>query len=198
LAVNLKTLLTALACALLAISMLGCGASNKLQSIELSTSNTAPGTGVGNYINLYGTDQPAQFYTWGIYSNGKQVLLGGSGLAYHIAITPGSQYLSSTSPSGVGTYSPLTFDPNANPPQTIQLSPGGTLTAVTPFICTWENFAVSPSTTPSFAYVGSYTVTATYGGFTSPPAYVPVSSDVVGVGGTTNPSGLCSNPSANQ
>jgi len=97
--VNRKTLFAALACALLVFSMLGCGTSNKLQSIQLSTSNTQPGTGVGTYINLYGTNAPGQFFTWGTYSNGSQKLLGGSGLSYHIAITPGSQAINySTTP----------------------------------------------------------------------------------------------------
>jgi len=192
--VNRKTLFAALACALLTISMLGCGASDKLQSIQLSTSNTQPGTGAGTYINLYGTDAPAQFYTWGNYSNGKQVLLGGSGLSYKISVTPGSLTLDYNN----NQYVPLTSDPNANPPQTIQLSPNGMITAVAPFECTWENFAQSPATAPSFAYVGSFTVTATYGAFTSPPAYVPVASSVVGVTSTTNPQGLCSNPPTSQ
>ena len=139
-AVNRKTLFAALACALLAFSMLGCGATNHLQSIQLSTSNTKPGTGVGTYINLYGADAPGQFFTWGNYSNGKQKLLYGDGVVYQISITPGSYVLYQ------GGYIPLTtqyYDPNANPPQVIQLSPSGVVTAVTPFICTWENFATT-------------------------------------------------------
>lgn len=187
---NRKTLLTALVCALLVFSMLGCGATDKLQSIQLSVSNTVPGTGSSTFINLYGTGSPGQFYVWGNYSNGKQVLLGGGGVAFQIAITPNSLTLDGSS----GEYVPLTSNPNADPPQTVQLSPSGTITAVTPFECTWENFAQPPATTPSFAYVGSFTVTATYGGMTTPPAYVPVASDVVGVESTSNPSALCSNP----
>ena len=187
---NRKTLFTALACALLVFSMLGCGTTNHLQSIQLSISNTEPGTGVGTYVKLYGTDAPGQFYTWGNYSNGSQKLLQGNGVAYQISITPGSLTLDNST----GEYVPLVSDPNAAPPQTVQLSPGGTVTAVTPFECTWENFAVAPATGPSFAYVGSYTVTATYQGLSTPPAYIPVASDVVGIAGTTNPSGLCTNP----
>jgi hypothetical protein len=190
LAVNRKTLFAALTCALLVFSMLGCGTSNKLQSIQLSISNTEPGTGVGTYVNLYGADQPGQFFAWGNYSNGTQKLLAGDGVHYQISITPGSLTLDNSS----GTYVPLTSDPNANPPQTVELSPDGVITAVAPFECTWENFAVPPATAPSFAYVGSYTVTATYGSFTSPPAYIPIASDVVGVESVTNPNGLCTNP----
>src|SRR6266481_10026422 len=40
-AVKRKTLFAALACALLAFSMLGCGTTNHLQSVQLSTSPTA-------------------------------------------------------------------------------------------------------------------------------------------------------------
>jgi len=189
-AVNHKTLFAALACALLVFSMLGCGTTDHLQSIQLSTSSSEPGTGVGTYINLYGADAPGQFYTWGNYSNGKQKLLHGNGVAYQISITPGSLTLD----YNTGEYVPLVSDPNANPPQTVQLSPDGVITAVTPFECTWENFAVAPATAPSFAYVGSYTVTATYQGFTTPPAYIPVASSVVGITSTTNPDGLCTNP----
>jgi hypothetical protein len=184
--VNRKTLFAALACALLVFSMLGCGTTNHLQSIQLSVSNTQPPSVAGNYVNIYGTDQPGRYYVWASYSNGKQVLLSG-GVAYQISITPGSTYLSA------GGYVPLTFDPNANPPQTIQLSSDGTVTAVSPYVCTWENFATT-GTTPNFAYVGSYSVTATYQGLTTPPASLPVASDVVGVTSASNLSGLCNNP----
>ncbi len=187
---NRKTLFSALAFALLMSSMLGCGATNHLQAIQLSNSNTAPGS---NYINIYGTDNPGHYYVWGSYSNGNTVLLQGDGIAYQISITPGSQFLDNFTDS----YIPLTTaccDPNANPPETIQLSPDGLVTAVPPYICTWENFATGSTTTPSFAYVGSYTVTATYQGLTTPPASLPVASDVVGVTSTSNPSGLCNNP----
>jgi hypothetical protein len=191
-AVNRKTLFAALACALLVFSMLGCGTTNHLKSIQLSTSNTLANAGTN--VVIYGTNAPGWLYAWGNYSNGSQKLLGGSGLAYNIAITPNSFVLDNST----NTYVPLVADPNATPAQTIQLSPAGEITAVAPFACTWENFAVAPATAPSFAYVGSYTITATYGGFTSPPAFVPVASDVVGVAGTSNPDGLCNTPPSTQ
>ena len=66
-------------------------------------------------------------------------------------------------------------DPNADPPQTVQLlSPDGLLTAVPPFACTWENLQSRRPPLPSFAIVGCYTVTATYQGMTTPPAFLPV------------------------
>ena len=179
---NRKTLFAALACALLVFSMLGCGTSNKLQSIQLSTSNTAETP--GSTLLLYGVGGTLQLYTWGNYSNGSQKLLGGSGLAYQI----------SSSASGYAVTGAL-GNPNATPPETVQLLPtSGLLTAVTPFACTWEDTASPPATTPAFAVVGWYNVTATYGSFTSPPAFVTVASSSGIIGNSTNPDGLCTNP----
>ncbi len=111
---NRKTLFAALACALLVFSMLGCGTTDKLQSIQLSTSNTVfatPGT-----LDLFGEGGTAQLYAWGNYSNGKQLLLGGSGLAYQIAITQGS-----LDQNG---------DPLPVPPLGVLMTPTALLTAV--------------------------------------------------------------------
>ncbi len=174
---NRQTLFTALACALLVLSMLGCGTTNKLQSIQLSTSNvsaSAPGT-----LNLTGEGATAQLYAWGNYSSGKQKLLNDVGVTYQISITPGStdQFL----------------NPLATPPGTVQLSANGLLTAVTPFVCTWVNSAVPPATAPAWGLAGSYSVTATYLGFVSPVVFVGVASEA-GIAGTTNPTGECGPP----
>jgi hypothetical protein len=173
-AVNRKTLFAALACALLVFSMLGCGTTNDLKSIQLSPSNTsesAPGT-----LDLQGEGGTLQVYAWGNYSNGSAKLLGGGGITYQIAITPGS----------VDQFN----DPLPAPPQTVLLSPSGLLTAVTPFICTWQNGATPPATAPAWGLSGSYSVTATYGSFVSPPVYVAVASQA-GVYSTTNPTSEC-------
>ncbi|MGB6384919.1 MAG: hypothetical protein WBD25_20630 [Terriglobales bacterium] len=180
---NRKTLFAALACALLVFSMLGCGASNKLQSIQLSPSNTSEASPGTISIGINGADLgPVQLYAWGNYSNGKQVLLGGSGLAYQISVT---QDL------------PLSAEMVANntPPLTMELSTNGLLTAVTPFFCSWINSApenaTPPVTSPAWGVGGSYSVTATYGGFTSPPFFVAVASASPGTQGGTNPTGEC-------
>jgi hypothetical protein len=173
-AVNRKTLFAALACALLVFSMLGCGTTNDLKSIQLSTSNaaeSAPGT-----LNLQGEGGTLQVYAWGNYSNGSAKLLGGSGIAYQVVVTANS-----TDQYG---------DPLPAPPQTVLLSPSGLLTAITPFVCTWVNTAASTATSPSWALSGSYSVTAAYGSFTSPPVYVAVASQA-GIPGTNNPTGEC-------
>ena len=177
LAVNRKTLFAALACALLTLSMLGCGTTNDLQSIQLSTSNTAesaPGT-----LNLIGEGGTTQLYAWGNYSSGKQKLLNNVNATFQISITPGS-----------------TDDhdnPLSTPPETAQLSPNGLVTAVPPFVCSWVNGAIPPATTPSWALSGSYSVTATYQGFTSPAVFVGIAS-AAGITSTTNPTGECGPP----
>jgi hypothetical protein len=179
-AVNRKTLFAALACALLVFSMLGCGTSNTLQSIQLSTSNTAetpPGT-----LNLQGIGGTVQVYTWGNYRSGKKKLLNDVGVTYNLAIT---------------TDNPFAVDPGTGdlylldaPPQTVQLSATGLITAVTPSACTWQNNAQPPATSPAWSMVGSYSLTATYSGFTSPPVFVAVAS-APGFLSTSNPTGEC-------
>ena len=174
---NRKTFITALGCALLATSLLGCGGSNKLQSVQLSTSATAE-VPMGT-LEVKGIGGTLQLYAWGNYSNGQTKLLTNVPVTYQISITPGS-----------AAWTGVMGDPNATPPQTIDMSPKGLLTAVTPFACTFINEAVPPATAPAWALLGSYTVTATFGGMTSPPAFVAVASEA-GIASTTNPNGAC-------
>jgi hypothetical protein len=179
-AVNRKTLVAALACALLAFSMLGCGTSDTLQSIQLSNSNTSetpPGT-----LDLQGEGAQLQLYTWGNYSNGKNQLLSGKGVQYQIAVTAGS-------------YDQF-YNPLPTPPDTVTLTSNGLLTAVPPFICTWINTATPPATSPAWALGGSYAVTATTQGLTSPPVYVAVASQA-GIYSVSNPNAECG-PTASQ
>jgi len=174
--VNRQTLFCALACALLVFSV-GCGSTNNLQSIQLSVSNTDPNAGTGVVVLI---DQSYPLYTWGNYSSGKQKLLSNDSVQYHIAYPP----LGFAETGELG-------NPNANPPQTVQLSPSGVLSAVVPFVaCTFENVAQAPATTPAFESTGSYVVTATYLGFTTPPAYIGVAT-AGGVYSTSNPNSEC-------
>src|SRR6202521_2479286 len=175
-AVNRKTLFPALACALLVFSMLGCGMSNHLQSIQLSTSNTSE-VPMGT-LEVKGVGGTLQSYAWGNYSSGTQKLLDNVNVVYKISITPGSA-------AWTGTLG----DPNATPAQTIELTPNGLLTAVTPFACTFINKATT-GTTPAWALLGTYSVTAVYRGLTSPPAFVAVASEA-GTVSTSNPTGAC-------
>ncbi len=175
LAVNRKNLITALACGLLIFSMLGCGISNHLQSITLSVANTGPNAGTG--FTMY-PGAPVQMYTWGIYSSGKEKLLSGTGLKYQILSTPFGF-------AETGTFG----DPNATPPQTVQLSADGQLTPITPPACSFVDVATT-GTTPAFQTTGWYIVTATYGGQTTPPGAVYMSTEGLSAT-TTNPTGEC-------
>jgi hypothetical protein len=177
-AVNFKTLYAALACALLVFSMLGCGTTNHLQSVQLSTS-AATEAPMGT-LEVKGFGGTLQLYAWGNYSSGAHKLLNNVNVAYHISITPGS-----------AAWTGVLGDPNANPAQTVQLTPNGLLTAVTPFACTFINVAVTPpATTPAWALDGTYSVTATFQGLTSPAAFVAVASEA-GIASASNTSGAC-------
>jgi hypothetical protein len=178
-AVNRKTLFPALACALLVFSLLGCGATNHLQSITLSVSNTDPNA--GNGFILF-TNSPVPMYTWGNYSSGKQVLLYGNHLTYTILSTP-------TGFAETGTFG----DPNATPPGTVQLSTDGQLTPVSPGACSFVDVAQPPATSPAFQSTGWYTVTATYLGMTTPPGSVFMATEGLPAT-TTNPTGECYYP----
>lgn len=161
--------------------MLGCGTTKHLQSIQLSTSNGAavlPGT-----LELYGAGGQIQLYAWGNFSNGSQKLLNNVPVVYQVVVTPG---LDSAIDPGTGLPYPL-----AAPPQTIELSTNGLLTAVEPGACSFYNSAVAPATAPAWSIVGTYTVTATSSGFTSPPVYVVMASAVGVFDPDTNPTGQC-------
>jgi hypothetical protein len=181
-AVNRKTLFPALACALLVFSMLGCGTSNHLQSIQLSTSNSAetpPGT-----LDLKGIGGTLQVYAWGNYSSGGKKLLNNVNVVYNIAITADNPF--AVDPGTGGTY---LLDA---PPLTVELSTTGLLTAVSPSACTWFNSAAgTPAKVPAWSMVGSYSVTATYSGLTSPPVFVAVASAPGVFDANNNPTGAC-------
>ena len=173
---NRKTLFPALACALLVFSMMGCGTTDHLQSVQLSTSSATEAS-MGT-LEVKGVGGTLQLYAWGNYSNGTHKLLNNVNVTYKIAITPGSA-------AWTGTLG----DPNANPAQTLELSPNGLLTAVSPFACTFINDATT-GTTPAWALLGTYSVTAVYAGLTSPPAFVALASEA-GIVSATNPTGQC-------
>jgi hypothetical protein len=177
--VRRTNIFAALACALLVFSLLGCGTTNHLQSITLSVSNTNPNAGTG--FTLY-AGLPVQMYTWGNYSSGKQVLLYGNHLAYQIASTPFGF-------AETGTFG----DPNATPPQTVQLSADGQLTPITPPACSFVDVSTGTAPPPAFQTTGWYVVTATYLGMTTPPGAVYMATE--GLPSTaTNPTGECGSP----
>ncbi len=191
---NRKSLFTALTCALLVFSMLGCGASNKLQSVQISTSNLTEANTSG--LTLPGMSYQLQLYTWANYSNGKSLLLHGEGVTYKVVLDP---------IYNVDAF----FDPlPTNPAEVMALSATGNITSQGTAYCTWVDTAQVTPTTPApvygWAVSGQYDVTATFQGITSPPVAIALSD----TGGSAefppgdpanlnNPDGLCG-PSAGQ
>ncbi|MBZ5666706.1 MAG: hypothetical protein LAO30_19145 [Acidobacteriia bacterium] len=161
---NRKTLFTALACALLAFSMLGCGTSNHLQSIQLTVSGTP--NGLFDVVGIGGT---LQFVATGYYTSGKTHDL-----------------------SNVVTYSVIPNPdgiPLPAPPLTVTMSPTGLMTAVNPAACTWHDSEPDPTKNkPQWSVTGGYIVTATFQGVTSQQAFTAVASATGdGPGGACGP-----------
>ncbi len=183
LAVNRKTLFTAVVCALLTFSMLGCGTSNNLRSINLTAAliNGAPPTGQSGFYNLEGLGGTVQLQATGVYSSGQTKVLNNVAVTYTMVVDPAANQAID------GNGNPYTLPA---PPQTAQISVTGLVTATEPAACSWVNLAVPPATTPSWAYTGDYLVTATYQGITSQPVYLPVAS-AAGIPSSTNPTGAC-------
>jgi hypothetical protein len=171
--VKRKTLISALGCVLLAISLWGCGGTNKLQTITLTIGGT------GGTFNLKGIGGTLQLKATGNTSNSKTRDLTNV-VTYTIVVDP---------VNNVDAFG----NPLLPPPQTMTLSPTGLLTAVEPAVCTWVDVSSDPNK-PSWAISGDYEITATFGGITSQPVFVAVSSSVgnpVFNGITNNPQALC-------
>jgi hypothetical protein len=187
LAVNRTTLFTALTCALLVFSMLGCGSTHTLQSVQISTSNQSETSTSG--LNLQGISANIQLYAWANYSNGKSVLIHGDEVTWKIVLDP---------IYNVDAYG----NPLPPPPEVIQLSTTGLATAVDPAYCTWVDTAqvttANPTPSPAWAISGAYDVSATFQGMVAPVVEIAVAD----TGGSpeyppgdganlNNPSGLC-------
>ncbi len=148
-----QTLVTALVSALLIFSMLGCGTTNHLLSIELT------GSGSTGSIEIRGWGGTLQLQAVGTYSSGKTKNLT-------------NQVTYSVTPDGVDSSGNALLAP----PQTVQYSVTGLLTAVDPAVCTFAN--VGTQLAPSWVLTGSYRVVATFQGITSQPLLVGVASAV--------------------
>ncbi|HSZ60414.1 MAG TPA: hypothetical protein VK828_01370 [Terriglobales bacterium] len=190
---NRTTIFAALACALL-FSMLGCGATNNLQSIQLKATliNGVATSGQSGTVTLSGNGGTIQLAAIGTYSNGKTVTLGGGGLVYTAVVD--AQY-SSNGAGGIllpPCQAPSCPAPSSPPytSGTLEYNQTGLVTAVEPAECTWVNSAVDPSTTPAWSYVGDYVITAAFKGVTSQPFYVPIGS-AAGVVSDSNTTGAC-------
>jgi hypothetical protein len=155
--VKRKTLITALGFALLAISLLGCGGSNHLQSITLSIG------GDNGFFNLAGIGGTLQLKATGEYGSTKTKDL--TNVVIWAVVPDGDSI------DGLGNLTPLN-----SPPLTVTMSPTGLMTAVDPAVCTWENLQTDPTKDPAWVLTGSYKVTASFGSVTSQPVFVGVAS----------------------
>jgi hypothetical protein len=170
--------LAVLATALTVLSFAGCGVTNHLQTISLQASGTSLG---GGLYNLVGEGGILQLKAWANFSN-KGSLDVTNQVTYTIVPTPGSDV------DAFGETLPA-------PPQTVELSKTGLLSAVTPFTCTWVD--TGSVATPAWFLSGSYQITATYKGVTSNPVYVAIASSAGSIdypyksGNDNNPTYQC-------
>jgi hypothetical protein len=193
LAVNRKTLFLAFVCALLVFSMLGCGQTNKLQSIQLKAKliNGVATTTQAGIVTLAGNGGTIQLQAIASYTDTKTKDVSNT-VTYTVMVDPAHN-----SDGASGVLLPPCQAPScpvpSGPPYTsgtVEFSSTGLITAVEPAVCTFVNSAVDPSTTPAWSYVGDYVVTASFEGVTSQPFYIPIAS-AVGVVSDSNPSGNC-------
>jgi len=138
--------MTALASALSLLSF-GCGGTNHLQSITLTSTGTTL-TGIGGTVQLTAK---------GISSNGSTSDISGK-VKYTVTPT-GTDYL---------------LNPLPAPPQTVNFNATGQITAVAPADCSFTY--VAGTKPPVYFLSGSYQVVATMDGVTSLPIFIGVAS----------------------
>lgn len=141
----------ALVSALSLLGLLGCGQTNDLQTITLTSGSTS-GT-----FNVKGIGGTLQLKVTGKYSSGKTKDL--TNLVTYTMI-----------PDPTGVVLPT-------PPLTAQINATGMITAVDPAVCTWTNLNASDLTKPA-AWVldGDYVVVAKFQGVTSQPVFIGIGS----------------------
>ena len=168
-----KTLLAALACAFLVFSMLGCGATNKLQTIQLNVAlndGVVP-SGQSGVATLQGNGGTIQLQAIGISSNEKQSDLTDK-VTYTVVVDPAHNLDVFGNTLIPPCQSPSCPAP-AQPPYTngtVEFSSTGLITAVEPATCTFPD--------GSAGYIGDYVVTASFAGITSQPIFIPVASSL--------------------
>jgi len=156
----------------LSLVMSGCGTSDSIKSVYL----TSTGTGSGNFFNLAGADGTLQLKVFAVYNSGKMI---------------------DETTSSIWAVSTICCDQDgkdlpAYGPTTVPINPTGLMTAIVP-LCTWADAIdntktpPAPANPPIWQYTGYYQVTATYRGFTSQPIAIGVGS----LSSKTSPIGGC-------
>jgi hypothetical protein len=181
-AVKRITFFAAFACALLTLSLLGCGTTNHLQSITLDASliNGVKPTGQAGFINLVGNGGTIQLRATGNYSSSQTKDLTNK-VTYDVIVDP---------VHGVDAFGDTLLPPCQAPCQdpskgTVEYSVTGLITAVEPATCTWVDLSADP-TAPAWFYSGDYVVTVSFEGITSQPVYIPIASSA-----GADPDGAC-------
>ena len=156
--------------AALSLVMSGCGTSDSIKSLLLtSTSNSS-----SSVYNLAGQDSTLQLKVLAIYNSGKQIDVTN---AVTWNVTPTGTLDDGITP--LPPYGPLT----------VPINKTGMMTGIAE-ICTWMDLVVTtgtgssavtgPANPPIWVYTGYYQTSASYRGFTSQPV-------AIGVGVTTYP-----------
>lgn len=183
---NPKTLFTALACALLAVVLSGCGQSNHLQSIQL-TANTINGvvqTSQSGIYNLQGDASTIQLTATGTFTDSKTKDLTNE-VTYAVVVDPNYTRDYQGNPLLPPCQAPACPSPSSPPftQGTLEFNSTGLITAVEPAVCTWVQQGTG------WFFQGAYQVTASFEGITSQPIYIPIASaSGPGTNGTCGPS----------
>jgi hypothetical protein len=159
-----------LAAFLVALSLIttGCGTSDSVKSITVTTNSTSS----GGFFNLPGEGATLQLIATANYNSGKTV-----------DVTNESTFAATVTAGSTGNFGTL-----ATPPNTVTINATGLMAAVLPFDCTWTDTTPPPATTATWLLTGSYTVIATYKGMASQPIFVGVgSASGNGPGGACGP-----------
>ena len=200
-----------LACALLALTTIGCGAfkgtTNNFQSITLDVSliNGVAPKAQGGFFTLTGDGGTMQLQPIGNYSSGGTKDLT-TVATYNVIVDPDH-----TQDAYGNTLLPPCYGPcpTSGAQGTVEISPTGLITAVEPATCTWVDIApvvsIGTTPTPAWFFVGAYQVTASYQGITSQPMYIPIASSAgdqyypyydIDPAHLNNPDGLCGSSSS--
>ena len=164
----------ALGCALLVFSLVGCGSTNKLQSITLSVVqiNGVVVTGAGGTVNLQGDGTTMQLQAIGQSSNSTTSNLTNK-VTYTVIVDP--NYTKTYTGEALLPPCQAPACPNPSSPPftsgTVEYNQTGLITAVEPAVCTWVQNGTG------WFFQGAYQVTATLDGVTSNPVTIPVASE---------------------
>lgn len=161
---RINNLLAALLAAVV-ITSTGCGVSDSVKSITLSST----GSSSGGFYNLAGVDGTLQLVATANYHSGKTVVVTND---VTWSVSPVGSIYSSADPNFVAGDPLPPYGPDTAP-----INKTGLMTGIVG-ICTWVDLIDNTKTPPApynpaqWAYTGYYQVTATYNGLASQPVGV--------------------------